>query len=230
MRIWQGPETYQNNDIQMWQELVVKHTGDIVFAGRSAILNNLYNLYNSIFDFKTCSLIQWLIQHGGKAENQINETCMSWFGLWYKYNPAARIFNLFAKGQGGEKDEMLISLIKYKLQRGYLRNLYRSIYYNNNSSLCKTSSNKRKRTEIGNLYFCKDVVFNKGSSSFNVNPDGSFTEPELNRSFNGNEWGILPVLVVDEAIGYNQELCVLIRYIDSTALTWESCYDEVNCL
>ena len=212
IEIWQGPSLENRN---RWKELVKRRGGNVIIAGRTTLLNLSGNHGTKEED------LQWLIAYGGYLDNGNKEECYFDDLLWLKYSKE-RLFDLCAKPSDISNSDIK-EIFEYRLWNGYSPNLSRSIYE------ISYVGKKQKSTKIGNYYMCKDLSHHK--LIFNINFDGSCTKEEMKKSYNTMiSRSLLPVIVLDEAIGYNEQLCIRIRYLhDQSTTLWRSCYDEVSC-
>ena len=208
IQIWLGPSLIDKRE---WKELVKKRGGNIIFAGRSALLNLLNDIYLSEED------IQWLIEHGANLDNEINKDCYfeSRFGI--KYSKES-IFELFASIV---YESEIMEVITSRLWNGYLPNLSLTLY-----EVVPIDKNQNK-VKIGNFYMCQGIW--EIHKIFNLNLDGTYSKDEIEKSYQCGLAEPIPVIALDEAIGYDGQLCIRIRYLykESIYMPLRSYYDEV---
>ena len=211
-------------DINEWKKLVERRGGNIVFSGRTAYLN----VQNSLFTYDTNldkgikENVKWLLEHGANLDKGVKENYRflnDSSSLLLKYSKD-KIFDLFAHHNGVViSNDQMKNIIEHRLWEGYSPNLSRAMYE------VSRINKKQKTTKIGKYYLCRDIL--NRLTHFSVNFDGSYPEEEIKKSFYYTPAiSIRPVIVLDEAIGYDGQLCIRIRYLHGIS-SWASCYDEV---
>ena len=223
IQIWMGPyNSFKNLSEVKWRLLIKKHGGNIYFANRSAYLNLLYSgellrgRGTSIWhEFK--DNLKFLIEHGAKVE--IIET---------------NIMNYFTKTSFKKIEQILIS--------GHEPSLYKPIFSSGLPLINQLQEknhhldfeNNNNKSFIGNYYICADLFILMNSLPVHMTVDAtikySFGQSVLIPTINQDSY----VVVIDQNIGLDGNICILIRYIsprsDSLKFYYPDIYDEVKYL
>ena len=212
IKIWNGAIGWSDGSENEWKELVQKKgSGDIVFAGRSAF----FNLVNCLrLRYLTRD---WFMQFVTKPNvlNPSDEKCGRYdyadCYAWLKYGDD-RLFDLFLNQSEMYPVSALRFAVIYRLQNGYPQHLLNNRIYD-----CKrTGTSLINPSLIGHYYLCRmlePIDDDKSAEECYIYADETFQEDVMRNLYKAKENISRPVVVIDEAIGYNGKQCVRVRYL-----------------